>query len=529
MNEKFDLKNPQHLVALFLVVFILLTIPLTVISVLTNRDQRSQAANTTRLYLQPSSQNVNVGADLVVNVREDSGTTQVTTADIQLTYDQTKLDFISMDAAVLSDFQSNESDGFVAPKSIDETTGKISFVRWVQLPNCDALPPGSCPSVYVTGDKLIATIRFKALQVAGVTPINFASTSNIQSADGDETITPLVGGNYTIVDQSPNVSLTAPAAGAFVKGNAVTVSADATDNIGVVGVEFYDGGTRIGLRDTTATGNSYSVSWNTTLVAEGSHTLTARAFDLNGSNISAPVIVTVDNTPPSAVTLSGLAAKVKGSVTITGTATDTNLDRIEFRVDSGAVTADNTSPYTYTINTALLTNTSHTLTATAYDKAGTAGTSTNQTFTVDNLPPSAPVLSGIAISETQIDLSWTASTDTQSGPVVYDVYRNGSKLTLTPQSTTTYSATGLTSATTYNFTVKAIDAMGNPQDSNILPIATKSPPKEGDINLDGKVGPIDLAILIATWGSTTDLRADINRDGKVASADLARLISRWGS
>ncbi|HSX58192.1 MAG TPA: DUF4185 domain-containing protein [Candidatus Saccharimonadales bacterium] len=37
-----------------------------------------------------------------------------------------------------------------------------------------------------------------------------------------------------------------------------------------------------------------------------------------------------------------------------------------------------------------------------------------------------------------------------------------------------------------------------------------------------------LALLITTWGSTTDLRADINGDGKVNSADLALLIAHWG-
>ncbi len=53
--------------------------------------------------------------------------------------------------------------------------------------------------------------------------------------------------------------------------------------------------------------------------------------------------------------------------------------------------------------------------------------------------------------------------------------------------------------------------------------------KIGDINKDGKVNSADLAILVTTWGSTTDLRADLNADGRVASGDLAIVISRWGS
>ncbi len=522
MNERFDLKKPQHLIALFLVLFVLLTIPLTVVSVLTRRDDRSQAANTTSIYLSPASQNVNVNSDLVVNVRENSGVTPVITAEISLNYDATKLDYVSTDAPDLSDFK----DPIVnAPTT---STGVIYFVRIVRQPITDCPVPGvPCPNS-VTGDKLIATVRFRAKTIAGPTAINIAATSNVWGLNEDETST-RIGGTYTVVDVPPTVSMTAPAAGSFVKGNAVTLSADATDNLGVTRVEFYDGAALVST-DTTATVNSYSVPWNTTLVAAGSHTLTAKAFDANGSTTSAPVTVTVDNTAPTAVTISGLAAKVKGSVIVTSTATDTNMDRLAFQVDNGTVTIDNTSPYNYNINTNLLANAAdHTLSVVAYDKAGNQSLATAQAFAVDNLPPSAPVLSGTAISETQIDLSWTASTDTQSGPVTYDVYRNGTKITPTPQSATTYSATGLTASTTYSFLVKALDTMGNSVDSNTLTIATKNPPKEGDINLDGKVSSLDLAILIATWGSTTDLRADINKDGRVSSADLAKLISRWGS
>ena len=515
MNEKFDLKKPTHLLALFLVLFVLLTIPLTVISVLNRRDERSQAANTTAIYLSPTAQNVNVNGNLVVQVRENSGTTAVTTADITLTYDATKLDYVSTDAVVATD-PFNKDAALPAGGG-----GSVTFVRYVEQFD------GQAPRT-VTGDKLIATVRFRAKTIPGTTNITIANSSILYGADGtDETSTRGVG-TYTVVDPVPTVSMTAPANAAFVKGNSVTVSADATDNIGVVGVEFFDGATMIGARDTTATGNSYSVVWNTTTVTAGIHSLTARAYDANGSATSAAVSVTVDNTAPTAVTISGLAAKVKGSVTVTVAATDTNMDRIEFKVDSGAVTTENSPLYQFNLNTTPLTNASHTLTATAFDKAGNS-TPATQTFTVDNQAPIAPVLSGTAVSETQINLSWTASTDTQSGPVTYDVYRGGTKVTSTPISTTTYSATGLTAATSYTFVVKAMDSLGNSVDSNSLSITTKSPAKLGDINGDNSVNSADLAVLLSTWGSTTDLRADINNDLRVSSGDLALLISRWGT
>src|SRR5207249_6862748 len=56
----------------------------------------------------------------------------------------------------------------------------------------------------------------------------------------------------------PTVSITAPAAGATVAGT-VTVSASATDNVGVVGVQFKLDGVNLGAELTTV---PYSLSWN---------------------------------------------------------------------------------------------------------------------------------------------------------------------------------------------------------------------------------------------------------------------------
>ena len=67
---------------------------------------------------------------------------------------------------------------------------------------------------------------------------------------------------------APTVALTAPASGNSVSGT-ITVSAIAADNVGVVGVQFQVDGINIGAADTTA---PYSVQWNTTTAANGTHT-----------------------------------------------------------------------------------------------------------------------------------------------------------------------------------------------------------------------------------------------------------------
>ncbi len=95
---------------------------------------------------------------------------------------------------------------------------------------------------------------------------------------------------------SPSVSITSPAAGASVSGT-TQVSADASDNTGLVGVQFRLDGANLGVEDTTA---PYRVDWNTVGWANGSHTLSAVARDVSSNSTqSANVTVTVANTGPA--------------------------------------------------------------------------------------------------------------------------------------------------------------------------------------------------------------------------------------
>ncbi len=92
------------------------------------------------------------------------------------------------------------------------------------------------------------------------------------------------------------MAVSAPAPGATVFGT-IPVSANASDDVGVVGVQFTLDGANLGAEDTSA---PYSVSWNTTTASDGPHTLRAIARDASGkSTTSAAVGVTVSNaTPP---------------------------------------------------------------------------------------------------------------------------------------------------------------------------------------------------------------------------------------
>jgi galactose oxidase-like protein/Big-like domain-containing protein len=98
----------------------------------------------------------------------------------------------------------------------------------------------------------------------------------------------------TISDTTPpTVSITAPANGATVSGTSVSVTANASDNIGVAGVQFKLDGANLGAEDTAS---PYAITWDTTATSNGTHTLTAVARDGAGNTTtSSAVNVTVSN------------------------------------------------------------------------------------------------------------------------------------------------------------------------------------------------------------------------------------------
>jgi len=89
----------------------------------------------------------------------------------------------------------------------------------------------------------------------------------------------------------PTTSITSPANNATVSGT-ITVTASASDNVGVVKVEFYIDS----VLKSTSTTSPYTFSWNTTTVANGTHTIFSKAYDAaNNVGTSATVTVTVSN------------------------------------------------------------------------------------------------------------------------------------------------------------------------------------------------------------------------------------------
>jgi hypothetical protein len=112
--------------------------------------------------------------------------------------------------------------------------------------------------------------------------------------------------------QAPTVSLTAPSEGSTVSGT-IILNAEVSDDVGVASVQFRVDGVGLG---TPATLAPYSLEVDTTLLTNGTHTLSAYARDRAGNSSEATVTVTVVNQQPPTPTPTGGPLTLLGNDTV---------------------------------------------------------------------------------------------------------------------------------------------------------------------------------------------------------------------
>jgi subtilisin family serine protease len=244
----------------------------------------------------------------------------------------------------------------------------------------------------------VAGVQFKldgaSLGAEDAAPPYEAAWDTTGAANGAHTLTAVArdaAGNattstpvaVTVDNLAPSVSVSSPASGALLRAS-VGVAANASDNVGVAGVQFKLDGADLGAEDTAP---PYTLTWDTTGASDGAHTLTAVARDAAGNSAaSAPVSVIVDNQAPSAtITSPASGASVARTVTVTADAADNHsVTRVEFLVDGVLKATDLTAPYTYAWDTLAVADGAHTLLARAYDAAGNSGAGAAVGVTVAN-------------------------------------------------------------------------------------------------------------------------------------------------
>jgi chitodextrinase len=302
----------------------------------------------------------------------------------------------------------------------------------------------------------------------------------------DQNCLPTGFGNNCMVaadTTKPVTTITMPEDLSTVSGN-VAVKATATDNTGIAKVEFYIQNV-LKMTDTTS---PYEYQWDTTAVADGTYTVTAKSYDMAGNNSFDAQSVTVKNKvvqPPSAPVNIKAAASQPTQVVLSwqpgaNTAADTR-----FRIIRNNVTVATISDTSYTDN-GVVAGTKYNYYVVAVDKDGnTSALPANPIAVTTPTPPAkdtqAPTkpskLVASVAGTSQINLIWQPSSD-NVGVKSYDVYRaekTGSAVKIATVSGTNFGNTDLKSNTAYTYYVIARDAAGNGSAASEKASATTKP------------------------------------------------------
>jgi|GEM_PF-1988500 len=257
----------------------------------------------------------------------------------------------------------------------------------------------------------------------------------------------------------PAVNMSSPANNAHVRGT-ISLAATASDNIGVVGVQFKRGCpgscANIGAEDTVS---PYAVDWDTTAVADGVYQLTATARDAAGNGTTATnIAVTVDNTPPDTA-ITGHPVDPSSSTAPSFTFTATETATFECKLDAGSFGAC-ASPKAYSG----LVSGSHTFTVRATDTAGNVDPSPAVfTWELDATAPTVSITepTGGTVSGNAVVLSATGSDNLQLAGIQFklDGVNFGAEDTTAPYSIAWDSTTA--SNGSHTITAVARDSVGN--------------------------------------------------------------------
>lgn len=111
----------------------------------------------------------------------------------------------------------------------------------------------------------------------------------------------------------PTVSITTPVDSTPFSSTNIIFQSNATDNVGVVGVQYQVDGLNVGAEQTVA---PYMLQWNDGAATQGPHIVTATARDAAGNTTtSAPVTYYIDTTAPTVTITSPSSATITNNPT----------------------------------------------------------------------------------------------------------------------------------------------------------------------------------------------------------------------
>jgi hypothetical protein len=253
-----------------------------------------------------------------------------------------------------------------------------SYVRGTRIINVTGTDPNfDRTELYVGGDLV------KTWNMAGNQSYSWNTTT---LTDGTYPLKLLVydkAGNVaaktvtSIVDNTmPTAEIRAPLNGSYVRSiYAITVYGYDT-NLDTMELYIEDS-----LAKTWNASGTQTYYWNTTSLTDGAYRIRLLIKDKAGNALEKAINVTLDNTPPTvSITAPSEGAELSGNVSIRLTVSDINLDRVFLYVDNAAFNMTGTS---YSWDTTIVGDGTHTIKLVATDKAGNSAKTSITVTTVN--------------------------------------------------------------------------------------------------------------------------------------------------
>jgi Bacterial Ig domain/Bacterial pre-peptidase C-terminal domain len=367
---------------------------------------------------------------------------------------------------------------------------------------------------FFEGDKLLGTdssapfsqsVTFTAAQNG--TRLYSARAFDIAGNQGEGKLTVTVN----IADTTkPTVTLDTSASSVASPGS-VTLTAAASDDIGVTKVEFYKDDTLVGTDDKAP----FAYSFNAAFSGNGSSNYTAKAFDAAGNSATSDAVnITVnipdDASPTVALSSTDTNVTIAGDQTLTAVASDNvAVTKVEFYVGSTLLGTDSSAPFTQVVTYGAVNNGSYTYTAKAFDSA-TNTTSSNELNVVVNVPDTtAPTVSlssstNPVVNTSAITLTATAGDDV--GVARVEFYKNNA-LVSTDSSAPYELVQSFVAADSgaYSYTARAFDATGNNTTSSALDLSVAVPDTTAPtISLSSSSNPVTSNAAITLSATVSD-------------------------
>ncbi|MEW7277132.1 fibronectin type III domain-containing protein [Aquimarina sp. 2201CG1-2-11] len=334
------------------------------------------------------------------------------------------------------------------------------------------------------GDEMIATVEGTRYQVMELTPgTEYSFRVKAKDAAGNESEFSNTATAATLPDDNTDTEApTEPSK--LVAANETQTTIDltwepSTDNVEVTGYEIYKGDEMIA----TVEGTRYQVM---ELTPGTEYSFRVKAKDAAGnesgfSNTATAATLPDDNTDteaPTEPTELMAGNETQTTIDLNWMASTDNVGVTGYKVYQDGVMIATVEETKYQVIN-LIAGLEYSFTVLALDAAGnkskfsntvTASTLPEDIFDIE--PPTAPTeLVASNVEQTSLLLTWMSSTD-NVGVTGYNVYQGTDMIGTTEE--TSFNVSGLTASTTYEFTVIAMDAIGNMSEySNVATATTK--------------------------------------------------------